>query len=421
MRRIPYSSEDKARKSGNKKKQGDRRNDFEIDRSRVIHSAAFRRLQGKTQVFEVGKGDFYRTRLTHTLEVAQIGKGLAIIYGAHPDLVEAICLAHDIGHPAFGHIGERLLNRLMRNAGGFSANAQNLRILCHLEARRVKPRGLDLTRATLDGVTKYKEAYDGSQQDFYYADDEGLVRWIDNEGYGSRSFECQIMDWADDIAYAVHDLEDALRSRFVSYNDFVDDSLRDLLIRDVSERLRANELNVSPSQVLDGWNELLKYAGTFLRYERADPFFERKALRKQLTSELIDGFLAGCERRERHGDRRPRSARYQYKLEVSGAARVKQTLLTQLVRLKVMRSPQVRTLEYRATHILKGLFVAFTKESERRDLLPEDWREELDSCRDEVERKRVACDYIAGMTDSYAEQMYARLYLPGTGSIYEVL
>ena len=160
QRRIKYTPHDFERDDDkDRRKPDDERSEFERDRSRVIHSGAFRRLQGKTQVFTTGEGDFYRTRLTHSLEVAQIAKGLALRLGAHPELVETVALIHDIGHPPFGHAGEDELKKLMKNFGGFEANAQNIRILTELESKSLGYQGLNLTRAVLAGQLKYKVPY----------------------------------------------------------------------------------------------------------------------------------------------------------------------------------------------------------------------------------------------------------------------
>ena len=208
----------------------DRRSEFEHDRARIIHSAAFRRLQGKTQVFGVYEGDFFRTRLTHSLEVAQIAKGIALSLGADTDLVETICLAHDLGHPPFGHAGERLLHDHMRNYGGFESNAQTFRIVTRLEHKHTAYPGLNLTYPSLDGLLKYKTCMNTQALTLarrepikgYYAVDRDLVEAITRStGSGQqRSLECQIMDVADDIAYSAHDLEDSLQAGLLTVADF---------------------------------------------------------------------------------------------------------------------------------------------------------------------------------------------------------
>jgi dGTPase len=223
-----YDPDEKERLHQDINRDNDYRSPFERDRARIIHSAAFRRLQGKTQVFGFGGSDFFRTRLTHSLEVAQIGKGVALETGfADLDLVEAICLAHDIGHPPFGHSGEEELQRQMDGSGGFEANAQNLRVLTKLEVKFFDFEGLNLTRATLDGDLKYKVCYSdrGNNKKFSYDEDRGLIASISQDNT-RKTFECEIMDWADDIAYSVHDLEDGIKARMISQ-----DTLEDLVFR----------------------------------------------------------------------------------------------------------------------------------------------------------------------------------------------
>ena len=223
---------------------------------RIIHSAmiAFRtlagqagrrsftvrlsRLQGKTQVFGVRYGDFFRTRLTHSLEVAQIGKALAVRLGADPTLVEAICLAHDIGHPPFGHYGEQALRTRMAEHGNFEANAQNLRVLTQLEVKSDRYTGLNLTRSVLDGLLKYK-AIHGSRPGLRkscYAEDAPLLEWVCEHGsLEERSFECQIMNWADDVAYSAHDLEDGIHVGMITVHHLRRPSNQDAVIQRVQE------------------------------------------------------------------------------------------------------------------------------------------------------------------------------------------
>src|SRR5690349_19121114 len=179
---------------------------FQRDRDRIIHSTAFRRLEYKTQVFVNHEGDYYRTRLTHTLEVAQIGRTLARALGGNEDLVEAICLSHDLGHPPFGHSGETALNRLMENYGGFDHNKQSLRIVTKLERRYLNWPGLNLTWEVREGIVKHETEYDVSDADEYEADKRGHL-------------EAQIANVADELAYTAHDLDDGLRSELIAPPD----------------------------------------------------------------------------------------------------------------------------------------------------------------------------------------------------------
>ncbi|HWB86337.1 MAG TPA: dNTP triphosphohydrolase [Bryobacteraceae bacterium] len=222
------------------------RTPFQHDRDRVIYTSAFRRLQAKTQVFRSGEYDFYRTRLTHSIEVAQIGRGicnylkktgslLSNDFYIDPDLVEACCLAHDIGHPPFGHAGEKSLHRLMKAFGGFEGNAQTLRLLTEtIFSDGPKRAGMNPTRAFIDGVLKYKTLFSHRKKEkhFIYDDQERFLRFVnggttqdcsisraaeDNPAQDQRkSIECQIMDWADDTAYSLGDLIDGIRAKFIT-------------------------------------------------------------------------------------------------------------------------------------------------------------------------------------------------------------
>ncbi len=215
---VKYGAADFERLYQDRLRDDDERSPFEVDRSRIIHCAAFRRLQGKTQIFGVVHDNFFRTRLTHSLEVAQIAKGIALICGANAELVEAISLAHDIGHPPFGHAGERTLNECLEPFHiRFESNAQNLRTLTMLEMKQTSYQGLNLTRATLDGLLKHKIDGEVLAVPVCYANEQELVGWI-TQGVPQTdlSLETQIVDWADQVAYSVHDLEDGIHAGMIT-------------------------------------------------------------------------------------------------------------------------------------------------------------------------------------------------------------
>jgi dGTPase len=265
------------------------RGPFERDRARVLHSAALRRLAAKTQVVEVGSGDFPRTRLTHSLECAQVGREFGAALGCDADLVDAACLAHDLGHPPFGHNGESALAEIASGCGGFEGNAQSLRLLTRLEAK-VPGAGLNLTRATLDATLKYPWlAGHGEAKYGAYADDIAVFSWIRAGAPDGRlCLEAQVMDWADDVAYSVHDLEDGLHAGMVT--------LRQL--RDGGERLAVAELTAAaycdPGSV--GVAELAEVFAALLELPCWPAAFDggpaALAGLKNLTSELIGRF---CE------------------------------------------------------------------------------------------------------------------------------
>jgi dGTPase len=420
--KLKYLIEDKERypKKDETRREGDVRSCFEVDRSRIIHSSSFRRLQGKTQVFSPGEGDFYRNRLTHSLEVAQIGKGLALRLGADTDLVETLCLAHDLGHPPFGHAGEKALAELMQSRGGFEANAQNIRIVTFLEERRQDIQGLNLTRSTLDGLLKYKDVYkkDTKQQKFYYDDNcsKAAVNWASQYSYPSqttRSFECQTMSWADDVAYAVHDFEDALHGGFIDINTFFDDNLASAVHQEVDGTLKELSKAVGKESLVQQWNWLINMMGQYLGSTPGKTQRD-KAATKQLTSELISHFIQNVGRAE---EVKTDNCRYHYRLQVPLDIQTRQLLLTKFIELKVMRSYNVQSLEAKGEMMVTKLFGAMTNNPKK--LLPEDWRLKVDECNSDDDMARVVCDYISGMTDAFAGKMYARLFIPGSGSIYE--
>lgn len=391
----------------------DRRSEFERDRARIIHSAAFRRLQGKTQVFGVYEGDFFRTRLTHSLEVAQIAKGLALNLGANTDLVEAACLAHDLGHPPFGHTGEQVLHELMRPYGGFEGNAQTFRILTRLERKHEAYTGLNLTYQTLDSILKYKtcideatlaEAAPGPAKGFY-VDDRPLVETIiECTGSGNRrSLECQAMDVADDIAYSVHDLEDSLKAGLLTVADFRRQPPA-RVVRDVNTHLATLGETVSEDII---HRELLEIADRLEHLERT----AGRAAWKMLTRDLIHEFSCSVML---HDDR----------IDTAPQNRLRVEILKAFESHHVIYNPRVTTLGYKGKEVLRRLFAVLDQGKDSVGLLPENWGDEYERALldgNEPARKRVICDFLANMTDSYAMRFYSRLFVPGQGSFYEVL
>jgi len=287
-------------------KQADR-DDFARDRARVLHSASLRRLSAKTQVVQPDSDDFVRNRLTHSLEVAQIGREFGAAIGCDADVVDTACLAHDLGHPPFGHNGETALNDIAVDIGGFEGNAQTLRLLTRLEAKRVhadgRPAGLNLTRASLDAVTKYPWGRDenrwGTGKFGVYSDDLEVFRWYrGSEPDGRRCLEAQAMDWSDDVAYSVHDVEDAVASGRVDLRAFRSASDMAPVIA-VARELYAHDLD--DMQLAEALERLL--ATGWIPQSHNGSRTDLAAL-KDMTSLLIGRFVQAVEvaTRAKHGD-----------------------------------------------------------------------------------------------------------------------
>lgn len=400
----------------------DPRDPFEVDRARIVHASAFRRLQGKTQIFGVGEGDFFRTRLTHSMEVAQIGKGLALFLNRRPELrdaplstelVEAACLAHDLGHPPFGHNGEHALQELMHAHGGFEGNAQNLRILTRLEIKR-GGHGLNLTRATLEAVLKYLQPYSARKaargdgpgtaaavEKCFYDDDAETVAWIRNgAAHAHRSLEAEIMEWADDIAYSVHDLEDGIHADLIRPEHFEHTGT---LERIAAYARKKGAAGVSPDDVQRLMRELLSAL-------RAPTAAEVRANRKSLTSRLIHRFVTHTGL-----GTRPGVAGYELALDIPEPIWRETRILMGVEFVLLIRNPRVTTLEHKGKLVVQRLFEAHAQ-PDAGDLLPEDVRELWEPVRDdERARLRIVCDYIAAMTDAHALKLYRRLFEPGAG------
>jgi dGTPase len=429
MRNRFYGEFDTERRSG-ARDAGDYRSPFQIDRDRVLHTPTFRRLQSKTQVFWSGEYDFYRTRLTHSLEVAQIGKSIchwlkAIPDGPlepdcfiDPDLVEAVCLSHDLGHPPFGHAGERTLNFLMRGQGGFEGNAQTLRLLTEriFSAKRT---GMDPTRAFLDGILKYKslwselKAATGSEPEhhFIYDDQHAHLDWaMGGRDFplelppgpardGFKSIECQVMDWADDTAYSLNDLSDSVRAGFLTL-----------------ERIEAwAEKNGHPIDEGTPLGDLMRA----IRRRKVDPFVGKRIGRYiQATSLAGDvNFLSG------------ETQRYRHRLVIDADIRAESKLFKKLAFEVVFLSPQLKQLEHKGSHMLRRMWETLcqryihpgTIDGQSFQLLPPDAADEITGETDPDKRARLICDFLAGMTDGYASRTYKRLFSPDFGSIGDLI
>jgi dGTPase len=404
----------------------DYRTPFRRNRDRLIHNAAFRRLQGKTQVFLSGEYDFYRTRLTHSIEVAQIA-GSICEYLNHTtpelepgflidvDLCESAALAHDIGHPPFGHAGESTLHRLMIPYGGFEGNAQTLRLIGEIiYTSGGRRRGLNPTRALIDGVMKYKTLFGDlpdQKKHFLYADQEPFLDfiragrpWPPDLPPGSarnahRSLECQIMDWADDTAYSLNDIVDGVHAGFITMDGVA----------------RWSEAGAGPED-----REAIGYLLDALRRGEVERAMNRRIGRFVESVRLVEreSFLADLSNRWRLG------------MTIAAEARREQELFSRLATDLVFRSPQVCQLEHKGGFMLTRLFETLSAHYLKADcstvsqlhLLSADFETEIRVPElDEKGRARILCDYLAGMTDGFASRIYKRLFDADFGSIVDLV
>ncbi len=395
-------------------KENDRRSPFEIDRSRIIHSAAFRRLQGKTQVFGIMHDSFFRTRLTHSLEVAQIAKGIALRFKRNTDLVEAISLAHDIGHPPFGHVGERALNECLErmDAGRYESNAQNLRLLDQLEMKFLEYPGLNLTRATLDGLLKHKHEPD---KFVTYETEADLLAWITRGAPpGQLSLETQIVDWADQVAYSVHDFEDGIHAGMITSTRLNDDLLHERIAKFAAKFATKDNVGNIVEVTLEF---LISQVRAIEEYPDA---LTRGAARKMLTSALINRFIWAPKIPPPHAvSAADTSPRYMYTLEIALDEKARVGMMQLITQHLIVNDPRVATLERRSHHTVQRIFEELAQPKSLY-LYPEEFRPLfLMAGEDERARARVASDYISSMTDRYAEMFYQRLFIPGSGSTFD--
>lgn len=423
------------------KRHQDHRSPFQRDRARILHSAAFRRLQSKTQVMGSGQSDFHRTRLTHSLEAAQIGSGIiaqirskypeqsAAILPSDDSLIESLCLAHDIGHPPFGHGGEVALHYMMRDHGGFEGNGQTFRIVAHLEPFS-EHFGMNLTRRTLLGLIKYPQIMGKLQQasspklpDSFrqlkadkwhppkglYLDDMEMIDWVlsplsqqDKELFQQfkkkdnhhsktiyKSIDCSMMELADDIAYGIHDLEDAIVTGVVNQQDFDQHVIQKLL------------------KVDDTW--LQDYSKTL-----ADNLFSsQRYIQKEAIGGLVNYLITAIELVDINKTKNVNFEEPLLRFNAVHPAIAAQTLqiFKDFVYQFVIKQTSIQQLEYRGQQIVMELFEALASDPER--LLPKSTVKRWQQAQDNKQNQhRVIADYVAGMTDEYATRLYQTLFLP---------
>lgn len=401
----------------------DYRSVFQIDRDRIIHAHAFRKLQSKTQVFLSGEYDFYRTRLTHSIEVSQIGRSICHYlrtqggvmrddFYIDSDLVEACCLAHDMGHPPFGHSGERTLQELMKRRGGFEGNAQTLHLLCEtMYQNETGVKGMQPTRALIDGVLKYKKLYTEFStppiNHFIYESQQPIRDWVFDGAKipaellpgetlnAFKSVECQIMDWADDAAYSLNDIVDGVRAGFLTIERV--------------ERWAAGEA-IGPEQ--QGHMDTLFDA---IRADRLENAFSQK----------IGRFIKACRLRERDNFMAAATNRYRYELVVEDKAVREAEFFKKMANDIIFESPQLEQLEYKARTLLNALFNAiWDNYAERNErviaILPANTGRLIAEERTLDGKARCICDYLAGLTDGMIVRTHRRLFDPEFGSFRDL-
>ncbi len=399
-----YTPADRERFFDEPAKRGGR-TEFARDRARIIHSFALRRLAAKTQVAVPWATDFPRTRLSHSLECAQVGRELGAALGADPDLMEGACLAHDIGHPPFGHNGEEVLNQLAHSCGGFEGNAQSLRLLIRLEAKTVlvdgKSVGLNLTRASLDAATKYPWSRVVNAKKFgVYEDDLEIFNWYrSGVESGKTSIEAQIMDWSDDVAYSVHDMEDSLVSGQIKLDQLSNDLpklfkvAKDMYLADITEAEMV--IALTALQKISCWPRY--YDGTHRSLARL----------KDLASQLIGRFAQAAEvaTQEKYGD--SNLTRYSANLVVPRAQRVEVALLKSMAGHYVINADtsQIRYGEQQKllTELVEAILASAPATLE--GFFLQDWQR----AENDQQRVRVVIDQVASLTDPGAIALHNRL------------
>ena len=381
------------------------RSAFARDRARILHSSALRRLAAKTQIHTAGTDDFLRTRLTHTLEVSQIGRELGDAFGCDADLVELGCLAHDIGHPPFGHNGEAALNAVMADHGGFEGNAQTLRVLTRLESKTFDEAenslGLNLTRASLDATMKYPWNQSQNPLKFgYYQDDSRIFSWIRSVTSEGQCFEAQVMDWADDVAYSVHDVEDAIVAKHLSLDILQSPNE----IEEVIALAQRHYLDVDSEVLLEAINRLKSldfWIRSFDESQRA------LAQLKNFTSLLIGRFCGSVIEETKAHFPGNNLTRYNATLVVPDWARHEVAILKTLANRYVMQREGVGSVHQEQQEKLVFL-VQYIVQMDGTPLEP--WlQESWNRASTDGEKLRVAVDQVASLTDISADVWFRKL------------
>jgi dGTPase len=381
---------------------------FARDRARVLHSAALRRLAAKTQVMVAGVSDFPRTRLTHTLEVAQIGRELGAALGCDPDLVEVAGLAHDLGHPPYGHNGETELDRIADDIGGFEGNAQSLRVLSRLEAKVVDPVtgqsvGLNLSRASLDASCKYPWTRRAGTRKFgAYEDDLPIFTWLREGAPGERTcIEEQVMNWADDVAYSVHDFEDAVHSGIASLAVFASPSERRALVETAHRRFPGEGEPAELEAALDRLVALDYWPRSF------DGSMQDLVTLKHFTSWLIARFSNAAQVATQVEYGNGPLTRYNADLVIPDEARAEVSVMKAVAVQYVMNRPGADEEYARQREIIAELVNAIAND-EGRSLEP--WlRPTYEAADDDAQRLRVIIDQVASLTDVSIIDWHRRL------------
>lgn len=446
------------------------RSEFRRDYARLVHSPAFRRLQGKTQLFPGTESDFFRNRLTHSMEVAQIAKSIACklnsedpYFSQHnidTDLVETAGLGHDLGHPPFGHNGEKVLDECMTLFGGFEGNAQTLRIIGSVakkdeseDASINGPAGLNFTHRTICSLLKYdnqipdtregeeqkelKKGYYSSEAELITAAKQSVLRnYVPSAGF--KTIECAIMDIADDIAYSTYDLEDALKAGFITPLEILRYAFDEKFVAKIAAKVKKGaDIDLTGNDVagiyIQTFGQVItdNFSGVDLNdpvdvirrvinsYESSKRVASDGFARTRVTSQLVNGFMSGISAQVNEACPALSTIR------IDPAIHAKIEVLKHFTYEALIMSPRLKIVEYRGRDIVKTIFETLTNRNrEGFLLLPDDCRDSYEKLppNAEAEQRRLVCDFIAGMTDKYAIEFYGRLTaIEGGASFFKPL